>query len=403
MALSTYDKQYLSHEDQEKILNLQKAYATASKAGDTAGKKSAAEAAENVRRAYGYSGGADGQQFETLPGYEGAGELQKAGENLVKAYTGINDAYKAQAEASKADIEKQRVATLKQAYVGNMTDQKNVDQQMRAAGITGGLSESARVAMQNNYRTNRNDVDATAMEAKKDVDLSTQQAIAQNEVNRANAEYNADVTKAQFQNTVAANNRNIKLTEESNKLAKEQADISKYTTFIQNGLVDGTNSKQIATALGVSEDSVKIAAEAARNGDVKSMALSLMSSGIYDDSFVKLFGGHFSAETLKTFANNNKKIASSPSYTRDNVYKDDTEDSIDLSNVGIEDMAKALLPVIENSETVDYSEFVSDVIADNYGKNYTASDWKQTADELGVTVERAKELFASVKRIKGVK
>ncbi len=374
MALSTYDKQILSEEDQQKILNLQKAYTTASKAGDAAGKKSAADAAENVRKAYGYSGGADGQQYVALPGYEGAAEMQEVGDNLVKAYSGINDAYKAQAEASKEEIEKQRAATLKQAYIGNMMDQKNIDQQMRASGITGGLSESARVAMQNNYRTNRNNVDAAAMDAKKDVDLSTQQAIAQNEVNRANAKYNADVTSAQFQNNAATNNRNIKLTEESNKLAKEQADINKYMTFMQNGLVDSSNVKQIAAALGTSEDVVMWVSNVAKNGDAKEKALAFMSVGIYDDSFVELFGGHFSAETLKAYANQNRKVPNA------SISKKSSSSGSGLSGSG--------------GSPISIQEYA---LNSNYCEGYSESDYAQAAAQYGMSVENFKTIIESFK------
>ena len=310
---STYDKEILSTEDYAEVEKLGEEWRRANKAGDIKGKESAAARAEAIRSAYGYSGGDNGQEYITLEGYEGAEKMQGAAADYDAAYQGVADAQKAQAEASKADIDKQRETALKQAYIGNMMDQKNVDQQLKARGITGGLSESTRAAMQNNYRTNRNSIETAAIEAKKDVDLGLQQKLAETELSRAGTKYNSDMGKANFENTAANNNRDIKLNEkqiEQNerqlKQAEESATLSKYMTFLQNGWVDDSNAAQIATAIGVSPETVKKASKAVSDGNYQSMALSLMSAGVYDDSFVNLFDGRFSAETLKTFAAQNK-------------------------------------------------------------------------------------------------
>lgn len=317
--MSTYDKDILSAEDYAKIEAAQKAWQTANAKGDVEGKASASARAEAIRSKYGYSGGDDGQQYITLEGYEGAEGMQKASTDLNAAYQSVADAQKANAEASKAEIDKQREAAMKEAYIGNMMDQKNIDQKLKASGITGGLSESARAAMQNNYRTGRNSINAAAIDAKKDVDLNLQQSLAETELGRAGAKNSSEISNASFQNTAANNNRNIKLNEKQLELSQQQTDLSKYMTFMQNGWVDDTNAEQIASALGVSSETVKKASKAVNDGNYQSMALSLMSAGIYDDSFVNLFNGRFSAETLKSFANSNIQKTSSKTLSFDQL------------------------------------------------------------------------------------
>ncbi len=388
MALSIYDKQNLSAEDQERVKNLQKAYITASKAGDKAGKESAAAAAENIRRAYGYSGGGDGQGYVALPGHEGASEMQKAGSDLDSAYSGINDAFKAQAEASKEEIDKQRAATLKQAYIGNMMDQKNIDQQMRAGGITGGLSESARVAMQNAYRTNRNSANAAAINAKKDVDLSMGQAIAQNEVNRAGAKYNAGVANAQFQNAAANNNRNIKLTEESNKLAKQQSELSNIVSLASSGYLNEDNASLFAKTYGLSEEGLRAVARARESGDYESVVLNLLNAGIYDDSFVDALGGRFSADLLKEYAGE-KRPSTSKTASDDAAY----------NNVILNKTPEPAL----NLDDYTYEQITGYAESSNYGANFDENDWVEAAADMGVSVEQVKKLFTTIKNLRGIK
>ena len=76
MALSEYDKSILNEEDQRKIELAKQAWGTAKSQGDKAGMMSASERAETIRRAYGYSGGTDGNQYVPLTGSEGAEKIQ---------------------------------------------------------------------------------------------------------------------------------------------------------------------------------------------------------------------------------------------------------------------------------------------------------------------------------------
>ena len=301
--MSTYDEKIMTKEDLDKIKTAQDAYKKAAELGDKKGMAAAHDRAESIRKAYGYTGGADGTGYSQIKGYEGAETLKNAGQSLDEAYNGIADVYKQQAEKQKKDVDTQTDSTLRQAYISNMQAQKGVDQSLRASGVTGGLSETVRAGMNQNYQNNRVAVQKAATDAKTDIDISTNAALAQNELGRANAKYTSDVQNAQFQQTAAEANRNIEYNDKQLEISKQAQDTSKYLTFIQNGLVDKNNSKDIALALGVSEDVITKASKAAQNADSASVALSLLSAGVYDDSFVELLGGRFSAATLKQYAN----------------------------------------------------------------------------------------------------
>lgn len=63
MALSQYDQQYLTKEQQSQIAAATKRYDAAKAAGDTVGMAAANQAAEAVRQSAGYSGGVDGSAY----------------------------------------------------------------------------------------------------------------------------------------------------------------------------------------------------------------------------------------------------------------------------------------------------------------------------------------------------
>lgn len=375
--MSTYDDQILNEQDKKKMEAAKAAYITANKAGDKNGMAAAHDYAESIRKSYGYSGGADGSGFKQIEGYEGAAALKNAGNALSEAYAGVGNNYKEQAEAQKADIDKQTDSLLKDAYVSNKLGTKNLDQSLKANGITGGLSETVRAQQQNNYENNRIGTKQAAIDAKKDIDINTNAALAENELNRANAEYNNQVTQAQFQNTAAQQQRSI-----------QDQNISKYTSFIQNGLVDETNSKAVASALGVSEDAVRQAAAAVKNADYASVALSLLSAGVYDDSFVSMLGNRFSANTLKTYADMNKQtydmnIASAKASLKSSGSSSDSSSGSSGAEVGDDE-----------SNYIDVSSYAAN---NKYGSDFTENDWSNASDELGVDIKTAKALFAQAK------
>jgi hypothetical protein len=388
--MSAYDEK-MTEQDQKLLKQYQSEWQAANAKGDEAGKLKAHAQAEALRKSYGYSGGADGSRYEAIPGYEGLAQVKTASENIDKAYDSVAKSYEDAAEAQKQEIDKQTAAYQKQAYIDNQMSKKNLDQNLRASGITGGLSETSKVSLENNYRTNRNNTDTAAIEAKKDIELSKQQQLAQNELNRANAKYNADMTVAQFEQSAAANNRSI-----------EQAELSKYYTFIQNGWVDSTNVAKIAAALGVSEDAVTKASKAAANADYQNMALNLLSAGIYDESFVNLFGGRFSAETLKEYANQQKKTVISSGNTQ--KYTVDIEDEYQDNENKIEKNVKGNskeyaigADLTTSVDTFTYNELMRVAKKYNYLSDLTDLEKSQVASQLGLSVAQLEKIFKGLK------
>lgn len=391
MATSVHDQRELSELDRQLLETYKREWSAAKEAGDKTAMQSAHDRAEDLRKSYGYSGGNDGSQYNALPGYEGLGDAKRAAQGLDNAYTGIAEAYKSQADAQKADIDRQKKEWERQAYLTNQMQQKNISQSMRASGITGGLSETSRVQLAQNYATNRNSMAAQAMKSKTDVDLALQQNLAGNELNRANAKYSADMTNAQMQQNAANNYRNIQQQEYANKLNErqmalnerqfdlneQQTKFSNYMAFLQGGLIDETNVKDIASKLGTSENTLLAISRASQNGDAAGVALNLLNAGVYDDSFVEILGNRFSADTLRNFANKNAQ------YFNANIAKTlkGTSGSSGKSSA-------------KDNSTIDIAEFAK---SNNYGKGWTSDEWQTAADNLGMSVAQARQAFANAK------
>lgn len=69
----------------------------------------------------------------------------------------------AKKKADKAEAEYN--AKLKQAYISRMQEQKNLDQNLAKAGIRGGASETANLALATNYQNTRNTLNAEKTQA----------------------------------------------------------------------------------------------------------------------------------------------------------------------------------------------------------------------------------------------
>ena len=72
-------------------------------------------------------------------------------------------------DASKGDINSDAEASLREAYINNMLNRKNLQQTLTAQGLNGGASETTQASMLNNYGNARNDIET--QEAKNLADL----------------------------------------------------------------------------------------------------------------------------------------------------------------------------------------------------------------------------------------
>lgn len=96
----------------------------------------------------GYSGG--GGSYSD----PGANALSLLAQNYNNSVRSVNDRYNFDEQNLRNDAEKQ----LREAYINYMMNRKNIDNDMARLGYTGGVTESNRAKLYNNYGTIRNDI-----------------------------------------------------------------------------------------------------------------------------------------------------------------------------------------------------------------------------------------------------
>ena len=69
------------------------------------------------------------------------------------------DTLKSSYDASKGDIDSDAEASLREAYINNMLNRKNLQQALTAQGLNGGASETTQASMLNNYGSARNAIE----------------------------------------------------------------------------------------------------------------------------------------------------------------------------------------------------------------------------------------------------
>lgn len=77
--------------------------------------------------------------------------------NLASTRNTLKTSY----DASKKDIDSDAEASLREAYINNMLNRKNLTQALTAQGLNGGASETTQASMLNNYGNARNNIETT--------------------------------------------------------------------------------------------------------------------------------------------------------------------------------------------------------------------------------------------------
>ena len=178
VAQGTYFDSGVAKEDKALITQYQDQWAAAdaaSRAAQASGNTTAYQAAEAakaqahvnaeaVRNYYGYSGGSDGTDYIPVQSQAAQSTSRTSSASLVSGYQDLysaqNALYQQQLATQKAaqeaavkkavsGLESQKTSTdqqyadlFRQLYVNKMKNQKNLDQQLAASGITGGAAES---------------------------------------------------------------------------------------------------------------------------------------------------------------------------------------------------------------------------------------------------------------------
>lgn len=95
---------------------------------------------------------------------------------------------------SKSNITRDAEGSLRQAYINNMMNRKNLGQQMSAQGLTGGATETTMANMLNNYGNARNGINTTMNN-----NLSNLEGNYSDNLSQAQQAYNSAVASANMQ------------------------------------------------------------------------------------------------------------------------------------------------------------------------------------------------------------
>ena len=111
--------------------------------------------------------------FEDFLAQTGYDQYSAATQQRIQAAVqqAVNN-YNAQIEQANRDTED----LARQAYIASMLGQKNLDQQLSAAGYAGGMADSQRIQMQANYENNLRDLETQRLEVVAELERAIQDA-----------------------------------------------------------------------------------------------------------------------------------------------------------------------------------------------------------------------------------
>lgn len=206
-----YNDAILSEADRKKVSALKEQWQAANAAGDTAGMNAAHAGAEAIRAQYGYSGGAGGDEYhhigENTRLYAGQSQndsinnvydaqLEAQKQALESAYNQKEAEYAAAAEKLPAQYDAQRGALSAQHEI----EKQNFNEQAAASGLNAGAGSQARLSQSNAYQQGMTALGKAQADAASNLQLertkakaayqdAIQQAIKDNDAQRAQALY----------------------------------------------------------------------------------------------------------------------------------------------------------------------------------------------------------------------
>jgi len=131
------------------------AWDTAKNAGDQAGMTAAHQAAENIRAAYGYSGGPDGSQYLPNSYASVRTQYQGAGSAAAQAYRLAAQQGAARLAAQRPQIQADYDDLARQAYINYMKEKRDLPETLGRLGLQGqGTAETTAAAQSADYQNN---------------------------------------------------------------------------------------------------------------------------------------------------------------------------------------------------------------------------------------------------------
>ena len=264
-----YNDAILNEADRAKVKALSEQWQAANAAGDTAGMNAAHQGAENIRAQYGYSGGAAGNEYhqtgENTRLYAGASQndyingvydarLEAQKQALESAYNQKEAEYAAAEEKIPSQYDAQRKALSAQ----NEIEKANFNEQAAASGLNVGAGSQARLSQSNAYQQGMTAIGKAQADAASNLQLertkaktayqdAIQQAIKDNDAQRAQALYQEAQRIDDNLVSNALNQANLDATRSSTNYAKM---METAQTLAQYGDFSGY------LALGYSQDQV---------------------------------------------------------------------------------------------------------------------------------------------------
>lgn len=264
-----YNDAILNEADRAKVKALGEQWQAAKAAGDTAGMDAAHQGAENIRSQYGYSGGAAGNEYhqtgENTRLYAGASQsdyingvydaqLEAQKQALESTYNQKEAEYAAAEEKIPAQYDAQRKALSAQ----NEIEKANFNEQAAASGLNVGAGSQARLSQSNAYQQGMTALGKAQADAAANLQLertkaktayqdAIQQAIKDNDAQRAQALYQEAQRIDDNLVSNALNQANLDATRSSTNYAKM---METAQTLAQYGDFSGY------LALGYSQDQV---------------------------------------------------------------------------------------------------------------------------------------------------
>ncbi len=199
----------------------------------------------------------------------------------MASYSGVKNAYiekdkkidEKTAAAGKAfDAQRQDVAdqasnTLRQIYLQKEREGALQKQQQKAAGITGGAAESAQIALQANYATNRTNTMLERDRQLSDINIQQEQARSQAEMEKSQNMVEMEQGQLAFDQDAesrALDREQFQLSKDQFGFSKSQFDYEKQRDrkadlfeIVKSGVV----TRAMAEEMGISYDALKLLAD----------------------------------------------------------------------------------------------------------------------------------------------
>lgn len=440
-------------DDYNAIQSAKRAYAEAQSLGDEAGMKNANAAANAVRAKYGYSGGSDGSEYipissnqQTSNPYEDAmREVQARYDKLAQQQKEANALAVKQGtqrlENQKSTVNQSYDDSARQAYIANMQSKKNLPQQLAAAGVNGGTTESANLGLQTSYENNLNDINMNRANAINDIDnaiielrnngdLTAAQQALDNSQQALAAYQNLLGNKINYDISNNEKNFNAQLSTLGQYSDDYQAEINRrmesnpndplipYLVAARQEKINAQRQAEIeannAEAEQQRELAWKLFQETGRANNYVESVLGIpagtttldYAKNQYDAALNNARINNYNSSTWKNYnsANNSSNASSSASKNStvsysthkgiiDNLFREKTKDDYD-ETVYIYDAPKIQEYIASELDNGRLSETDAQSLAKNYGVNYYRSrpEYQIIMNELGKSVSKEQGL-----------